>query len=194
MSAAGGMIADVTVSAEPSLLERRYRRLLRVLPPGYRERWADDMVDTFLDVRAGTAADEESYALGRPGASDAADVLALAVRLRLQALRGRVDPAAAPRTRGGPSCGSSRAFLCSPTPSSARWRSARCCDSPAFSPGCRTRRGVEGVGRGDPSVRDVADADVPCPARVAGRVRRPGDRAGPRRALVDRGGPGAVGP
>ena len=32
-----------------SNLERRYRRVLRLLPGWYRERWEDDMAAAFLD-------------------------------------------------------------------------------------------------------------------------------------------------
>jgi hypothetical protein len=37
------------VRAEPSPLEVRYRRLLRVLPRPYRAAREDEMVDTFLE-------------------------------------------------------------------------------------------------------------------------------------------------
>jgi hypothetical protein len=70
-------------------LEERYRRLLRVLPADYRARWQDDMVSSFL---ASMHTDDEEQAdylaeYGRPSWSETASVLALAVRLRLPAVR-----------------------------------------------------------------------------------------------------------
>lgn len=103
MSGHGGMIADVSAleaAMEPSLLERRYRALLRVLPRAYRQRWSDDMVDTYVDMAAESAPDTD-WTLGRPTAGDVVDVLGLAVRLRVGAVRGRLDPAAAGRSGWG---------------------------------------------------------------------------------------------
>lgn len=105
MTGGGGMMMDVSgleSAMDPSLLERRYRALLRVLPRAYQERWAEDMVGTFLDMRAAAAPEVESWSLGRPAAGDVADVLALAVRLRTQALRGWLGPAAVGRSAWGP--------------------------------------------------------------------------------------------
>lgn len=70
-------------------LERRYRRLLRVLPPAYRAAWEEEMVTTFLE---GMRADDPERAeyladYGRPSVTETASVLALAVRLRLPAAR-----------------------------------------------------------------------------------------------------------
>lgn len=63
-------------------LEHRYRRVLRVLPADYRDRWEEEMVDTFL--RSHPADDPEFEAeYGRPGWAEVCSVLALAVRLRL---------------------------------------------------------------------------------------------------------------
>ena len=66
-------------------LERRYRRVLRLLPADYRAAWEEDMVETFL--RANEPDDPEdaefAAAYGRPGAAEVARVVALAVRLRL---------------------------------------------------------------------------------------------------------------
>ncbi len=78
-----------TGRAEPGLagpcpLEVRYRRLLRVLPTGYRAVREGEMVETFLASEC--AADPENadltLRLGWPGVREAAGVLALAVRLR----------------------------------------------------------------------------------------------------------------
>lgn len=66
-------------------LERRYRRLLRVLPDFYRRAWEEDMVATFL---AGALPDDPEDAAftaeyGRPDWSEVASIVALAVRLRV---------------------------------------------------------------------------------------------------------------
>ncbi|MFF3768607.1 hypothetical protein ACFYYR_31645 [Streptomyces sp. NPDC001922] len=71
-----------------TLLEERFRALLRVLPAYYRQEREEEMVDTFLSERE--PLDEEA-SLGRPGAREVAGVLALAVRSRL------AGPAAPPR-------------------------------------------------------------------------------------------------
>lgn len=52
-------------------LERRYRRVLRLLPPGYRAAWEEDMVSSFLD----SGADRVPW-------GERLSVLALAIRLR----------------------------------------------------------------------------------------------------------------
>lgn len=80
----------------PSRLERDYRRVLRLLPAGYRQRWEDDMVDALLEVEqsgaAATAAGEgperqaeerEIALLQRPPLREVAGVASLAVRLHL---------------------------------------------------------------------------------------------------------------
>jgi hypothetical protein len=67
-----------------SLLEERYRRALRLLPDDFRERWADDMVDTFLDRAYRSAPDDpEGVEIASPRWRELASVAALAVRLRL---------------------------------------------------------------------------------------------------------------
>ncbi len=53
--------------------ERRYRRVLRLLPAGYRQAWEEDMVGAYL----------ERARAGRPSPGELLSVLALAVRLRL---------------------------------------------------------------------------------------------------------------
>jgi hypothetical protein len=70
-----------------SRLERRYRRVLRVLPAGYREAWEEDMVATFLDSMHSDDAEAAEYAgdFGRPSWSEVASVVSLAVRLRVGA-------------------------------------------------------------------------------------------------------------
>ncbi|ONI82966.1 hypothetical protein ALI144C_18115 [Actinosynnema sp. ALI-1.44] len=62
-----------------SRLERRYRALLKVLPRWYREKRADEMVDTFISGRQ----DDIDQEYGWPGWSEAGSVAALAVRTRL---------------------------------------------------------------------------------------------------------------
>ncbi|MEV0608751.1 hypothetical protein AB0I61_20505 [Polymorphospora rubra] len=67
-----------------SLLEERYRRMLRLLPASYRREWEDDMVATFMEgAYASDPDDPEGVELGRPGRSEFTSVVALAVRLRL---------------------------------------------------------------------------------------------------------------
>lgn len=72
-------------SPEMTLLERRYRGWLRLLPKDYRVQWEDDMVDTFL-AGALAGADEEERELatyGTPPLAEVTSVVSLAVRLRL---------------------------------------------------------------------------------------------------------------
>jgi hypothetical protein len=85
-------------------LERRHRRVLRLLPAAYRAAWEDEMVATFLESRASedpeTAEFEADF--GRPSWQEAASVAALAVRLRMEAIglrprAGAVAPLAAVR-------------------------------------------------------------------------------------------------
>jgi hypothetical protein len=66
-------------------LERRYRRVLRVLPAAYREVWEEEMVATFLDGVESDDVEAAEYAadFGRPSWSEVASVVGLAVRLRL---------------------------------------------------------------------------------------------------------------
>lgn len=65
-------------------LEERYRRVLRLLPAGYRRRWEDDMVAAFLASTATGDPEQDDYLAdyGRPGAGEVASVVALAARLR----------------------------------------------------------------------------------------------------------------
>lgn len=67
-----------------SLLEQRYRRVLRLLPAGYRDRWGEDMLATFLQQAYAAAPDDpEGVELGSPPWPEVAGVAALALRLRL---------------------------------------------------------------------------------------------------------------
>ena len=66
-------------------LERRYRRVLGLLPSSYREVWAEDMVSTYLDSVAPDDREDAEYAAeyGRPHWTEVASIAALAVRLRI---------------------------------------------------------------------------------------------------------------
>jgi hypothetical protein len=66
-------------------LERRYRRVLRLLPGWYRQRWEQDMVAAFLDSWLTGDPDEDEGVLEfcRPGWAEVASVAGLAVRLHL---------------------------------------------------------------------------------------------------------------
>ena len=67
-----------------SLLEERYRRVLRMLPATYRQRWEEDMVAAFLEAaHAADPADPERVEFSSPGRGEVASVAALALRLRL---------------------------------------------------------------------------------------------------------------
>jgi len=68
-----------------TVLEDRYRTVLRLLPSSYRQVWEDDMVATFLESMASDDVDEAEYLaeFGRPSVSEVASVAALAARLRL---------------------------------------------------------------------------------------------------------------
>ncbi|MGC5029575.1 hypothetical protein [Micromonospora sp. DT229] len=68
-----------------SRLEERYRRLLRLLPAAYRQEWEDDMVAAFLESMDTGDPETTAYLAdyGRPSLSEAASIVALAVRLRL---------------------------------------------------------------------------------------------------------------
>ncbi|GAA2878845.1 L,D-transpeptidase [Nonomuraea rubra] len=61
-----------------SLLERRYRAVLRLLPASYRAEREEEMVDAFMEM-SGDVSDELNP---RPAWGEIASVLALAVRLR----------------------------------------------------------------------------------------------------------------
>jgi hypothetical protein len=68
-----------------TVLEDRYRRVLRVLPVDYRGQWEEEMVATFLDsmTTGDPDVDEDLLDLGRPGAAECLSVVGLGVRLRL---------------------------------------------------------------------------------------------------------------
>jgi hypothetical protein len=85
-----------------TVLETRYRRLLRVLPEDYRAAWEEEMVGTYLQSQATADEAEAEYLaeFGRPAWSEVASVVGLAVRLRLPLLRHHVGGVeAAPRQR-----------------------------------------------------------------------------------------------
>lgn len=79
-------------------LEERYRRILRLLPAGYRREWEEDMVAAFLDSMDNGDPEAAAYAadFGRPSLPEVASVVSLAVRLRL----GGVDAAPRRSARG----------------------------------------------------------------------------------------------
>jgi hypothetical protein len=66
-------------------LEDRYRRVLRLLPGYYRDKWEEDMVAAYLDSRLTGDEDEDEYIFefGRPAWAEVASVAALAARLYL---------------------------------------------------------------------------------------------------------------
>lgn len=66
-------------------LEDRYRRVLRLLPGYYRDRWEEDMLAAFLDSRMTGDEDEDEYIFefGKPAWPEVASVAALAARLYL---------------------------------------------------------------------------------------------------------------
>jgi hypothetical protein len=68
-----------------SNLERRYRRVLRLLPGWYRRQWEHDMVAAFLDswLTGDPDADEYISKAAGPGWAETASVVGLAVRLYL---------------------------------------------------------------------------------------------------------------
>ncbi|MEV6318870.1 hypothetical protein [Streptomyces sp. NPDC051776] len=70
----------MSTSNSPSLLEERFRAVLRVLPAYYRQDREEEMVDTFLSDHEPLDEDAE---LGRPRAREIAGVLVLAIRTRL---------------------------------------------------------------------------------------------------------------
>jgi hypothetical protein len=72
------------VSGGPGL-EQRYRRVLRLLPGYYRDRWEDDMAAAFLDSWLTGDPDEDEAILEfcRPTWAEAASVAGLAARLYL---------------------------------------------------------------------------------------------------------------
>ncbi len=66
-------------------LERRYRRVLRLLPGWYRQQWEEDMVAAFLDswLTGDPEADEYISRAAGPSWAEVASVAGLAVRLYL---------------------------------------------------------------------------------------------------------------
>ncbi|RZU54418.1 hypothetical protein EV385_6369 [Krasilnikovia cinnamomea] len=67
-----------------SLLEQRYRTVLRLLPADYRQAWGDDMVASFMQAAyAAAPEDPEGVEISRPSFAEAASIAALALRLRL---------------------------------------------------------------------------------------------------------------
>jgi hypothetical protein len=85
---------DPTERTEPGgVLERRYRRVLRLLPTQYRREWEEDMVAAFLASMHTDDPDRADYLaeFGRPTWSEVASVATLAVRLRL-GLAGATTP------------------------------------------------------------------------------------------------------
>lgn len=63
-----------------SLLEERYRRVLRLLPASYRAEREEEMVAAFLEAAGDTGDDDEAYG---PSRAEIASVVALAVKVRL---------------------------------------------------------------------------------------------------------------
>lgn len=67
-----------------SLLEDRYRFVLRMLPASYRSTWEEEMVSAFLEgAHDADPDDPEGVELGRPDRAEVLSVAALALRLRL---------------------------------------------------------------------------------------------------------------
>lgn len=66
-------------------LEQRYRRVLRLLPGYYRDKWEEDMVAAFLDswMTGDPEEDEAILKFCRPTWPEIASVAALAARLYL---------------------------------------------------------------------------------------------------------------
>ncbi|HEV3381431.1 MAG TPA: hypothetical protein VG142_10675 [Trebonia sp.] len=66
-------------------LEQRYRRVLRLLPGYYRDKWEQDMVAAFLDSWPTRGPEEDEYITkaARPSWAEIASVAGLAVRLYL---------------------------------------------------------------------------------------------------------------
>ncbi len=72
------------MNGEPTL-EERYRRVLRLLPGYYRDRWAADMVATFMDSSMTGDEDEDAWIFyyAKPAWREVASVAGLAARLYL---------------------------------------------------------------------------------------------------------------
>ena len=74
-------------------LERRYRRMLRLLPSWYREQWEEDMVATLLDgwLTGDPEADEYISKAARPTWAEVASVAGLGCPA-VPGRRGRAAP------------------------------------------------------------------------------------------------------
>lgn len=67
-----------------SLLEQRYRRVLRLLPADYRQAWEEDMVASFLQAAyAADPDDPEGVEISSPSRAEVASIATLALRLRV---------------------------------------------------------------------------------------------------------------
>src|SRR5215469_1508269 len=79
-----GGIGSSRVSGGPGL-EQRYRRVLRLLPGYYRQRWEEDMVAAFLDSWTSGDPDDDEWVLQfcKPTWPEVASVAGLAARLYL---------------------------------------------------------------------------------------------------------------
>ena len=86
-------------------LERRYRRVLRLLPGWYRERWEQDMVATFLDswLTGDAHTDECVLEFCKPAWAEVASVVLLAA-----AVPGRPGHSASARLGPGPAARGAR--------------------------------------------------------------------------------------
>ena len=82
-------------------LERRYLRVLRLLPGWYRQQWEQDMVAAFLDswLTGDPEADEYVTGAAGPSLAEVASVAVLAARLYL------VGPGIRRRSPGATPCG-----------------------------------------------------------------------------------------
>jgi len=82
-----------------TVLETRYRRLLRILPADYRAVWEDEMVATYLQSLATDDEETTEYRaeFGWPAWSEVLSVAGLAVRLRVPGHDGATG--AGPRQR-----------------------------------------------------------------------------------------------
>jgi hypothetical protein len=94
-------------------LERRYRRVLRLLPASYRAAWEEEMVAAFLESMATTNPEDSEFLAeyGSPSRSEVASVAALAVRLRVPLVQLRLGVPGAPPRYAASSDGVRRAAL-----------------------------------------------------------------------------------
>jgi hypothetical protein len=86
------------------LLEQRYRRVLRLLPGYYRERWEEDMVAAFLDswLTGDPDTDECVLEFCKPAWQEVASVVLLAARLYLGGRRHNLNQDEAMTQQTGP--------------------------------------------------------------------------------------------